>query len=155
MADLRALFVELGHREVSTYIASGNVLFTADDTPEAALVASLEAAIQARFGFAVPVILRIREELDEVIATSPYAAAEPSIHAVYFLDRAPTAEAIATLDPQRSPPDEATVVGRNLYLRCPNTFANTKWSIDYIERRLGVRGTARNWNTVHKLRSLL
>ena len=72
-----------------------------------------------------------------------------------FLDEAPAADAIADLDPRRSPPDEFVVRGREIYAYCPNGFGRSKLSIDYFERRLRTRATARNWNTVVKLAGLM
>jgi len=58
---------------------------------------------------------------------------------------------VAALDPDRSPPDELAVLGREVYLRLPSGAGRTKLTLDWLERRLGTRGTARNWRTVTKL----
>ena len=50
MADLREVVTSLGHTGVSTYIQSGNVLFSTADKDTAKLAAALEAAIEERFG---------------------------------------------------------------------------------------------------------
>ena len=68
-----------------------------------------------------------------------------------FLDRAPKAAAVAKLDPDRSTPDAFEVTGREIYLRLPNGAGRSKLTLDYFERVLGVRGTARNWRTVSAL----
>ena len=58
---------------------------------------------------------------------------------------------IAALDPDRSPPDEFIVRGREIYLRLGQGFHASKLTVDWFERQLGVRVTARNWKTVTKL----
>jgi uncharacterized protein (DUF1697 family) len=58
---------------------------------------------------------------------------------------------VAGLDPGRSPGDEFAVRGRVIYLHLPNGFGRSKLTIDWFERGLGVRATARNWNTLRKL----
>ena len=70
---------------------------------------------------------------------------------MYFLSGKPTAKAVAALDPDRSPSDEFQVSGREVYLHTPDGIGRSKLTIDYFERTLGVRATARNWNTVTKL----
>ena len=52
MGELRTLFESLGHSEVSTFIQSGNVIFTGNEpvTPK-----QLETAIASRFGFEITV----------------------------------------------------------------------------------------------------
>jgi uncharacterized protein (DUF1697 family) len=56
---------------VRTYLQSGRVVLESDSTPER-LAADLEAQLSARFGFAVPALIRTREQLGEVIARDPF-----------------------------------------------------------------------------------
>jgi uncharacterized protein (DUF1697 family) len=58
---------------------------------------------------------------------------------------------VAALDPQRSPPDEFKVVGRDIYLHTPKGFADTKLTNKYFDGALGTVSTVRNWRTVLKL----
>ena len=71
-----------------------------------------------------------------------------------FLDQAPKRKAIEALDPDRSPGDRFSVVGREIYLSLANGAGRTKLTLDWLERGLGVAGTQRNWNTVLKLADL-
>ena len=72
-----------------------------------------------------------------------------------FLADRPAAAAIEQLDPDRSPPDEFIVKGREMFMHLVNGMGRTKLGIDYFEKRLGTIGTARNWNTVNKLLDLM
>lgn len=156
MKELKAVFEEQGHREVVTYIQSGNVVFDGTGTA-AALAKDLSSAIEDAFGLQTPVVLRSRAQLEQVIATNPYVSSKiegNKLHVV-FLGAKPTAKAIKTLDPDRSPPDEFTVIGREIYILAPNGVGNSKLTIDWFEKRLGTVGTNRNWNTVNKLLSLM
>jgi uncharacterized protein (DUF1697 family) len=74
---------------------------------------------------------------------------------VTFLADRPAAAAIKQLDPGRCPPDEFTVLGKEIFMFMPNGMGRTKLTIDYFEKRLGTEGTARNWNTVNKLLDLM
>ncbi len=65
-----------------------------------------------------------------------------------FLDTKPKA---AKLDPDRSPGDEFAVKGSEVYIHTPNGYGRSKLAPSWFEKGLGVRGTARNWNTVQKL----
>ena len=73
---------------------------------------------------------------------------------VDFLDRVP-ADAERQLDPDRSRPVRFALDGGQIYLHVPNGFGRSKLTLDYFERRLGVRGTVRNWRTVTKLLALV
>ncbi len=68
MADLKKLYSALGFKNVTTYIQSGNVLFEAVEKQDKnALAAKIEKAIDERFGYDVPVIIRTPEELKHII----------------------------------------------------------------------------------------
>jgi uncharacterized protein (DUF1697 family) len=152
MKDLRTLVETLGHENVGTYLQSGNVVLDSDSPPKR-IAKELQEAISRAFELKVPVILRTREDLERVVADNPFLAKEPKLSSLHvmFLADSPTARAIKTLDPDRSPPDELEVVGREIYLRFPHGSGRTKLTIDYFEKKLGTRATARNWNTVTKV----
>jgi uncharacterized protein (DUF1697 family) len=149
MPALRTLFEDLGFADVVTYVQSGNVVFRA---PKAA-AGQIEQGIKKEFGLEVAVVLRTAKELAAVAARNPFLrkGAEPKLLHVVFLDRKPAAGAIDRVDPERSPGDLFSLNGRELYLDFPNGSGRSKLTLDYLERRLGVKGTARNWNTVLKL----
>ena len=147
MDELRALFESLGHRKVSTFIQSGNVIFTANDsvTPK-----QLEAAIQSRFGFRITVVLRTPAELERVVKANPFRSADPSRLHVGFMAGKPSAAVVARLDNERFRPEEFAVHGAELYLHLPNGMGRTKLPA-YLDRQLKIPTTVRNWNTVNKL----
>jgi len=62
MADLKALCKKLELEQIETYIQSGNLLFNSQ-LKNSELEDLLEDAIQEKFGFEVPVIVRDSEEL--------------------------------------------------------------------------------------------
>lgn len=70
-------------------------------------------------------------------------------------NRVPMTELRATLDPDRSPPAAFAVDGREVYLSYPDGSGRSRLTLDYLERHLGVTGTARNWRTVQRLAGLL
>jgi uncharacterized protein (DUF1697 family) len=156
MAKLREVFATLGHEDVVTYIQSGNVVFTSTVKPVQA-ARDIATAISAVFGLRVPVIVRTRAELAKVITSNPYlkrGVDASKLHVTFLSDR-PTAAAIKQLDPDRCPPDEFSVLGKEIFMFMPNGMGRTKLTIDYFEKRLGTEGTARNWNTVNKLLDLM
>lgn len=156
MADLRALLSSLGLEDVVTYIQSGNVVFRSTVDDETAVAAKIEREIAGAFDVSPSVLLRTPGELETIVASNPYLTrkAELSKLHVVFLERAPARSAAAALDPERSPPDEFTLRGREIFLHLPNGAGRSKLTLDYFERALEVRGTQRNWNTLLKLIAL-
>jgi uncharacterized protein (DUF1697 family) len=157
MADLRDLHEALGHRDVHTYIQSGNVIF-GSDTDQAALENAIEIAIRDRFGLDIAVTLRSPAELRAALEASPYAsraAVDPVRVAIAFLRAAPEPAVGTTVDPGTHDPDVFTLVGREIHLHCPTGFGRSKLNNAWLEKQLGVVSTIRNWKTVNKLTELV
>lgn len=154
MSGLQALFVRLGHADVTTYIQSGNVVFTSTGKSAAALTSEIERCIAREFGFEVPVVLRAKAELAKVIARNPFDKVDLGKVHVTFLEEKPKAALVRALADHRSAPDEFRIVGREVYLHCPAGYGNTKLNNTFWERKLAVGATTRNWNTVTKLLDL-
>lgn len=153
MEGLSALFTDAGCTDVRTYVQSGNVAFQAGPELARRIPRLIETAISDQFGLRVPVVTRTATELRKVAQANPYLAGEKDTSTLHvaFLAAKPTAAQIKGLDPDRSPPDEFTVRGREVYLRLPNGVGRTKLSNAYLDSRLGTTSTLRNWRTVLKL----
>ena len=151
MAELRALAEELGATDVSTYIASGNLLCTAP----ASFDARLEAAITARFGFTREVISRTRAELQRALAEHPFEVIEPKLSFVTFMVKPPSAAGITKAETYATGDDLWRVVGRDLHIRHAVSAGQPQMNAAGIMRSLGEPGTARNLSTVRKLIDLL
>ena len=147
MPELVKTFESLGHTDVRSYIQSGNVAFRSTVAEAGRVSTALEQAIAEQFGLETRVLLRTHAELETIAARSPFDAA---VHVV-FLDCSPKAAAVAALDPDRSPGDRFEVSGSEIYLSLASGAGRTKLTLDWLERRLRVAGTQRNWNTVLKL----
>jgi uncharacterized protein (DUF1697 family) len=157
MKALAEIFQSAGCEAVRTYIQSGNVLFAAEAKFAADVPALISGRIEAEFGYRVPVVLRSQAELSAAIAANPFFGPEvdPKALHVYFLAETPTPGAVATLDPDRSPPDRFAVVGREVHLHLPNGMGRTKLTNAWLDAKLKTLSTARNWNTVLELRDLM
>jgi uncharacterized protein (DUF1697 family) len=166
MADLRAVVGELGHTDVSTYIQSGNVLFTAPpDAEAAALAQAMTAAIAAKVGVTAPVIVLSRDELAQVFADNPFPG-EPDprrVHAVVLSeppwpDLLDKLDAAVKLSAAKGARDSVRAVGRTLYLHTPDGYGKSDLAEALLRivssPKAGVTGTARNWATITKLLEL-
>jgi uncharacterized protein (DUF1697 family) len=157
MRDLAALFEEAGCENVSTFIQSGNVLFTASPAVSKDLASAIAAKIEKQFGYKTPVILRTAKELRDAIRNNPFLRSEyieDHLHVMLLADR-PDKVKIAALEPDRSPGDAFTVLGQEIYLQLPNGMGRTKLSNAWFDSKLATTSTCRNWRTVTKLLELL
>jgi uncharacterized protein (DUF1697 family) len=156
MKSLRELFVGLGHRDVTTYVQSGNVVFTGRKASPATLARTIEKQIANDLDVDVTALVRTADELADVAGANPFldAGADPaSLHVTFLADK-PDGARLDSVDPSGFSPDEFHVRGREIYLRCPNGYGRTKLNNAFWERRAGVAATTRNWKTVTKLREL-
>jgi uncharacterized protein (DUF1697 family) len=166
MADLRKVVTSLGHTGVTTYIQSGNVLFTAAGRGNAELAGELESAIVETFGIASSVVVLTRDELAQVLRDNPYQD-EPNprmVHVVFLnaeppadlLERIAAAESAAAAKGSR---DTIRAIGRALFVHTPDGFGNSELA-QVLFRLVGSSGktsvaaTARNWATAGKLLAL-
>lgn len=149
MAELREVAEELGATDVSTYIASGNLLVDIDD-PEA-FDRALEHAVEKRFGFFREAISRSPQELRAALEAHPFEVVEKRFSYVTFLAAEPTAEAIAKARTFETGDDRWEVIGRELHIRYADGAGRPQMKDASIGRALAVPGTARNLNTVEKL----
>jgi uncharacterized protein (DUF1697 family) len=155
MADLRALFGALGAEDVATYVQSGNVVFKSGKRA-GELVQAIEKRIRRDLGLSVTVVLRTEAQLARVLAGNPFAneGREPTTLHVTFLAEKPDRARVREVDPNRAGPDEFRVVGREVYLHCPNGYGRTKLTNAYFEKQLSVAATTRNWRTVTSIAEL-
>ena len=156
MADLKRAAADAGFEAPATLLASGNLLFGTELSPEVA-GKRLEAVIEKELGIAADVMVRDLEALKAVIAANPFprqAKDEPNRLMAMFLSGAPAA-GLDVLESACTAGEEVREGPGCLYVFYPSGAGTSKLSNAVIERRLKVRGTGRNWNTVGKLRDLL
>lgn len=148
MADLRSIAEDLGATDVSTHIASGNLLV---DTTDPQFDRRLERAIEDRFGYFREAISRTPAELQAALDAHPFPIeGDRKFHHVYFLLAEPTREQVDALL-AKGLPESLAVIGRDLHIHYPDGVAGTKLTPALIARTLGSPGTGRNLNTVATL----
>jgi uncharacterized protein (DUF1697 family) len=150
MAELRKRFEALGCHAVRTHIQSGNVIFDRARAPGAGVI---ERDLVETFGFAVPVVLRSAVEMGAVVERAPFPGVDRSKVHVAFLASPPEPSAVAACDPEPFLPERFAFTGSELYLYLPGGMAKTKLPT-YLERRIKVPMTIRNWQTTATLASL-
>lgn len=143
MTELQAMCVAEGFSNVKTYIASGNVIFTARQSAPK-VKAALEKRLQKYAGKPVGVAVRTPAEMAAVLTNNPFPKAAPNRTVAIFLDSPPPPDA---LDDIRGRQDEEVRVGaREIYVSYGAGMARSKLSIPAAQH-----GTARNLNTIAKL----
>jgi uncharacterized protein (DUF1697 family) len=154
MAELTKLLTKLGYGHVKTLLQSGNVVFTAKEKADAKLEATLEAAVAQAFGVNAAFVVRTAAEWDTIIADNPFRKAavdDPSHLVVMAFKSALKPTDVKALEAAIVGREIVQAIGKNAYIIYPDGIGTSKLTNALIERKLGVAGTARNWNTVLKL----
>lgn len=159
MASLKKCLEELGFANVSTYIASGNVILDSDK-PTAEIKAQIETALPASFSLdseLIKVLVLARDQLQAVVANKPPGFGEQpqTYHSdAIFLLGIDSAEAIAAFDPRAGVdtvwPGDGVIYSQRL------SAQRTKSRLSKIMAAPAYKSmTIRNWNTTTKLLELL
>lgn len=153
MAELRAMLTKIGLTGVSTLLQSGNVVFQATGTTPVKLEARLERELGTRLGLKADIHVRTAAEWKAIVAANPFpseAKQDPG-HLLVYVYRTPLEiPRVSALQAAIAGRELLRADGRHLYMTFPDGIGNSK-AAPLVDRLLGVRGTARNWNTVLKL----
>jgi uncharacterized protein (DUF1697 family) len=157
MADLRALLVGLGFDDARTLLNSGNIVFSGGNNTTAALEQTLERAAAKRLGIETDFFVRTAKEWQAVIDANPFpreAKDDPSHLLAVIMKDEVTAAKVTALQNAIVGRELVRAKGRCAYIVYPDGVGRSKLTNAMIEKRLGTRGTARNWNTMLKLAAL-
>jgi uncharacterized protein (DUF1697 family) len=152
MTELKKICERIGLDNVSTFIASGNVIFTAGGKASA-LEKTLEDGLQAALGYAVRTMVRTAAEVAEVAeyqAYSPAALTRGSLY-VGFMQETPAAAAVKKALAMQTAIDELRVHRREVYWLARKNIAESTISMAGVEKALQTPVTFRNINTVRRL----
>jgi uncharacterized protein (DUF1697 family) len=156
MDDLRKETEGLGLTDVSSYLQSGNILFTDPDSKRRTLSRRIQAVLEERYAVrGSSVIIKDRQEMLEIIAANPFLAQADcdtaKLH-VTFLSAEPSEPAGSI---EKHGGDSWCRVGSIVYICCENGYGRSKLTNNYFETQLHVLATTRNWRSVTTLAAML
>jgi uncharacterized protein (DUF1697 family) len=157
MADLRAMLAKLKLEDPKTLLLSGNAVFKSRSASSAALARQLEAASTKHLKVTTDYFVRSAAEWQAIIKGNPFpdeAKTDPGHLLMMCLRDAPSPAAVEALQEKIKGREVVRARGTHAYFVYPDGIGRSKLTIAVIEKALGTRGTARNWNTVLKLGEL-
>lgn len=150
MADLRAMLTDLGFGQARSLLQSGNLVFHGSARAGPEIEALLEREAATRLGLRTDFLVRSAGEWAEILSANPFpeeAEHDPGHLVVMFLKEVPDGSVAAALQAAATGPERLRVIGRHVYIVCPNGIGRSRLKLDVL-------GTTRNWNTVRKLGAL-
>lgn len=152
MADLKTLFESVGFEQVTTYIQSGNVVFKSKK--ETNLDAKITKAIESKYGFIVPVLIKKVSELSEIISKCPFSDEKREKSYFLLLKENPSLDNVALTAPFSNLKEEFHIVQNCVYIYYVEGAGKAKLGNNFFEKKLKVSATARNFRTMTKLLAL-
>jgi uncharacterized protein (DUF1697 family) len=153
MAELRDVLSKAGLQNVQTYIQSGNVVFQSSEIVKE-LESKIQKGIMAHFGFEVPVIVKTNAELQLIFDSCPFEKEIKEKTYFILLNKIPSTKLINEVKDITYENEEVVIIKNCLYFYSSLGFGQTKFNLNFYERKLKVIGTSRNYNTMVKLLSL-
>lgn len=154
MEALKTTLEASGFQNVQTYIQSGNVFVDSDDENASAVGFKIKQEIFKIFGHEVPIVVVNKEDLAVCFKNNPYLK-DKDIDTkklyVAFVSTTLKSDSINDLKISQFKPDEASIDGNKIYIKYAVGAGKTRFDQKYIEKKLNVTATIRNWNTVTQL----
>jgi uncharacterized protein (DUF1697 family) len=154
MDALRKSYENLDFHNVTTYLQSGNVIFTGKDTRPDELAQTITRQIEKDFGFDVLVIVLFIDKLKQIIDSNPFVKnnnKDKNFLHVTFLSSKPLKFDMNAIEEKKLNGEEIIISDNAVYLYCPNGYGKSKLSNSFLEIKLKVGGTTRNWKTTNQL----
>ena len=153
MAELRAVLADAGYSGVATVLQSGNVIVSTESDHRDEVAGAMQRLLSDEFDVNVPCVVRTANQVRQVLKRSPLqeVVSDPSRYLVNFLSEEPDPEVAAALLEEDHSPEAIAIEAAEAYVWTPDGVKAMTLSYAYLEKRLGVVATARNWNTLEKI----
>jgi uncharacterized protein (DUF1697 family) len=154
MEILKNVLENKGFQNVRTYIQSGNVFVDSEEKHGASVGFAIKQEIFKQLGLEVPVVVVSKNDLEQCFLNNPYLKEkevdEKKLY-IAFVSKELQASAINDLKISQFKPDEAAIDKSRIFIKYATGAGKTRLDQKYIEKKLSVVATIRNWNTVTKL----
>lgn len=150
MAELRSILESQGLESVETYIQTGNVIFKSSIDIKK-LEDLIFNTIAKYFGFEVPVLIKPINELQTIFKGCPFSKEKTERSYFTLLKTAPEKQLITELLALKIPDEDIIVTNKCVYFYSNNSYGKAKCNTNFIEKRLKINATTRNFKTMVKL----
>lgn len=157
MKDLKTLFIDLGFKNVITYIQSGNVIFHSSINSTNDLSIIIQKEIQNKFELDIPTLVISKKGFIFAATNNPFyndKIDSTRLH-VTFLNEQPNTTLLTKINEETyQTKDVFEVIDKCAFINCEKKYHQSKFSNAFFEKKLHVEATTRNWRTVSKLLEL-
>lgn len=157
MEALKTTLEAIGFTNVITYLQSGNVFVETQEESQFSVGFKIKQEIYKAFGMEVPVLVIGKIDLELCLKNNQFLKdkdVDTKKLYVAFISKELSSSAINELKISQFKPDEAVINGNKIFIKYDIGAGKTRLDQKYIEKKLNVVATIRNWNTVNKLLEL-
>jgi uncharacterized protein (DUF1697 family) len=157
MTELKEMFEKAGFSNVSTYIQSGNVVFSSEEKDIDSFRGAIKSNILKTFGFDVDVQVLTAEKLKQIKGNHSFLDGnEDQLKAIYYtlLAEKPKEDLVNELEKLEQTEEFFKITDDVIYCFYPKGVGRAKWHGTFFEKKLKVSSTTRNYNTMKKLTEL-
>lgn len=154
MNALQKMLENIGFTNVTTYIQTGNVFVTTEEENPASVGFKIKQEIFKTFGHDVPVVVINKEDLTSCLNNNIFLKEkEVDTKKLYvaFTSMELHKDRIHDLKMSAVKPDEVHIDKNRIFIKYAVSAGKTRLDQKYIEKRLNLIATIRNWNTVNQL----
>ena len=153
MAQLRSTLADAGYSDVATVLQSGNLIVSTESAIPDEVAGAMQRLLSDEFEVDVPCVVRTANQVRRVLNRNPLqeVVSDPSRYLVNFLSEEPDPEMAGALLEEDHSPEAIAIEGTEAFVWTPLGVKAMTLSYGYLEKRLGVVATARNWNTLQKI----
>jgi len=151
MAQLREVLTKAGFGNVRTYIQSGNALVDTDLSAKE-VQTRVHNLIKEHIGANLAVMARTAPQLKKVLDENPFKSGH-DLSRVFFVlfEEAPSAKKVKELLANDYSPEKLVITKNAAYMYIPGTYGRGILSGGFLEKKLDIPATMRNFNTISKL----
>ncbi|MEM7335576.1 MAG: DUF1697 domain-containing protein [Chloroflexota bacterium] len=154
MKELAEVLENLGYTNIQTYIQSGNVVFQTIQAVSEKAAEEISRAIFNKKGFEPRVLLLTKPQFQNAIEQNPFPTDNGKLLHFYFLESTPSQPNLERIQTLKSETESFELTENTFYLYAPGGIGRSKLAAS-VEKALGVPATARNWNTVSKILTMI
>ena len=155
MEDLRQGFASWGFQNVKTLLASGNIIFEAQDNDPDVLAATVGKRIHETFGMDVSIIVRTLNQINDMLDKNPFNGITITKQTRLYVTFLPERHQSSLKIPYESPEKDFKILSATDFevysVLTLNPQTGTIKAMGILEKEFGKNITTRNWNTVTKI----
>jgi len=150
MAELRVALEKAGLKNVQTYIQSGNAIVKSS-MKSSEMEKLIHQVIKKDIGADIAVVAKTATQFGKIAENNPFVGEDTK--KIYFtlLAQKPESKIMKDFASSDYSPEKVSVVGDVVYTFYATKYRDSKFNNNFIERKLGVSATTRNFNTMTKL----